>query len=198
MRPIRVRDAREWAEVRSRNAAWLRPWEATPPPGSDSRPRSFRSMARSLLAQAREGTCLPFVVTYADPDDPRGRTDRLVGQLTVSGITMGSARWAQIGYWIDQAYAGRGIMPTAVALAADHCFFVLGLHRLEINIRPENTASLRVVEKLGFRSEGLRPRYLHIDGDWRDHLAFALHAEEAPEGVLVRLRQRLALEHKRT
>ena len=62
----------------------------------------------------------------------------------------------------------------------------MGLHRIEIAIRPENVRSLRVVAKLGFRPEGLRPRYLHIDGDWRDHLVFALNAEEVPEGLLRR------------
>ncbi|MEQ7125640.1 GNAT family protein [Actinopolymorpha sp. B11F2] len=200
LRPLRTRDAGAWRQVRSRNLAWLQPWEATPPPGVDPRPRSFRAMTRSLRAQARVGLCLPFVVTYADsgsdPDATTARAERLVGQLTVSGITLGSARWAQIGYWIDQAYAGRGIMPTAVALACDHCFFVLGLHRIEINIRPENAASLRVVDKLGFRREGIRPRYLHIDGDWRDHVAYALHAEEVPEGVLTRWRRRRAMEER--
>ena len=160
------------------------------PGAADERPRTFGGMVRLLRRQARAGLTLPFVVTYTG-DDPSGRDrtgPRLAGQLTVSGITMGSARWAQIGYWIDQTYAGRGIIPTAVALAGDHCFFVLGLHRLEINIRPENLASLRVVQKLGFREEGLRPRYLHIDGAWRDHVSFALTQEEAPEGLLARLR----------
>jgi ribosomal-protein-alanine N-acetyltransferase len=76
-------------------------------------------------------------------------------------------------------------MPTAVALASDHCFDI-GLHRVEINIRPENMASRRVVEKLGFRPEGMRPALLHIDGAWRDHLAFALTAEEVPGGLLSR------------
>jgi ribosomal-protein-alanine N-acetyltransferase len=77
-------------------------------------------------------------------------------------------------------------MPTAVAIAVDHSFGVVGLHRVEVNIRPENTASLRVVEKLGFRPEGRRDRYLHIAGDWRDHLAFALTVEDVPEGLLER------------
>ncbi|HEY6739242.1 MAG TPA: GNAT family protein [Actinopolymorphaceae bacterium] len=181
LRPIRSGDARAWREVRARNIGWLAPWEATPPPGGDHGPRGFGAMARMLRAQARAGTCLPFVVTYAESGG-----DRLVGQLTVSGITYGSARWGQIGYWIDQAYAGRGIIPTAVALATDHCFFVLGLHRLEIHIRPENVASLRVVEKLGFRPEGLRRAYLHINGAWRDHLTFAMCAEDVPEGLLTR------------
>ena len=89
-----------------------------------------------------------------------------------------------MGYWIDESVAGRGIMPTAVALAVDHCFSIVGLHRIEINIRPENAASRRIPEKLGFRYEGLRERYLHIDGDWRDHLSYALVAGDVPGGLL--------------
>ena len=119
-----------------------------------------------------------------DQDRGVGAGD-LVGQLTVGGIAWGSLRSAHIGYWVDQRVAGRGIMPTAVALATDHCF-ATGLHRIEINIRPENIASRRVVEKLGFRPEGLRPAYLHIDGDWRDHLSFALTVDEVPGGLLRR------------
>jgi ribosomal-protein-alanine N-acetyltransferase len=87
---------------------------------------------------------------------------------------------------VDQQRAGHGIAPTAVALATDHCFGTLGLHRMEINIRPENAASLRVVEKLGFRDEGYRPRFLHINGVWADHRTFALTSEEVPEGLLSR------------
>jgi [ribosomal protein S5]-alanine N-acetyltransferase len=79
-------------------------------------------------------------------------------------------------------------MPTAVALVTDHCFGTVGLHRLEVNIRPENAASLRVVEKLGFREEGTREAFLHIAGAWRDHRSFALTAGEVPEGLLARWR----------
>jgi [ribosomal protein S5]-alanine N-acetyltransferase len=75
------------------------------------------------------------------------------------------------------------VMPAAVAMACDHCWFGLGLHRMEINVRPENLASRRVAEKLGFREEGLRRRYLHIDGDWRDHLVYVLDAEDVPGGL---------------
>lgn len=96
---------------------------------------------------------------------------------------MGSA-----GYWVARDVAGRGVIPTALALAVDHCFFTVGLHRIEVNIRPENQASLRVVEKLGFRQEGIRERFLHIDGDWRDHLSFALTADEVPNGLMRRWR----------
>jgi len=112
----------------------------------------------------------------------------MVGQLTVTGIAWGSARWAQVGYWIDEGHAGRGITPMAVAMAVDHCLFTMRLHRIEIAIRPENSASLRVVEKLGFTRIGLAPSYLHINGAWRDHLLFAITVEELPEGLVARLR----------
>lgn len=75
-------------------------------------------------------------------------------------------------------------MPTAVALLSDYCFQVVGIHRIEINIRPENKPSLRVVEKLGYRFEGERARFLHINGQWCDHLSFALTAEETQGGLL--------------
>jgi ribosomal-protein-alanine N-acetyltransferase len=177
LRPIKMADAREWSRLRRQNASWLKPWEATLPPGSRGTPPTVRAMIRDLRRQARTGKALPFVVTLDDVP---------VGQVTVNGITWGSACWAQVGYWVESAHAGEGIIPTAVALAVDHCFFGLGLHRIEIAIRPENTASLRVVEKLGFRLEGAAPRYLHIDGGWRDHQLYALTREEVPQGVLRR------------
>ena len=138
-------------------------------------------MVRYLRGEATEGRMLPFVLTY---------DGRLVGQLNVGGITWGSLCSGHVGYWIDQAVAGRGVMPTAVAMVVDHCFFTVGLHRIEVNIRPENAASRRVVEKLGFRNEGVRPRYLHIDGAWRDHLSYALTVEDVPDGLLGRWRAR--------
>jgi ribosomal-protein-alanine N-acetyltransferase len=181
--PIRIRDRASWDRVRGANVTWLRPWEATLPPNSEVGPSTYAGLVRTLTKQAKAGRTLPWLVFY---DLGQGGKQQLVGQLTVSGIVGGSASWGQIGYWIDERYAGRGIIPTAVALAVDYCFDVMRLHRIEIAIRPENTKSLRVVAKLGFRPEGLRPRYLHIDGDWRDHLVFALNAEEVPEGLVRR------------
>ncbi len=180
LRPIHRGDQAAWREVRHRNAEWLRPWEATVPDPSREQIPTFTQMVRRLRVEARDGRSMPFVVTYED---------HLVGQLTVGGIGWGSLRCGHIGYWIDRRVAGRGVMPTAVALAADHCFRAAGLHRIEINIRPENMASRRVVEKLGLRLEGTRPRYLHIDGGWRDHLAYAITAEEVPDGLLRRWQQ---------
>ena len=175
LRPIRLRDARALERSLLENRRWLRQWEATSPyaPGSFD----TRASIRSLLGNARAGHGLPFV---------GGWDGKLAGPLHVSSIAYGSLSSATIGYWIAEEFAGRNITPTAVALATDYCFYQLGLHRMEICIRPENAPSLRVVEKLGFRYEGLRRRYIHINGDWRDHFCFGLVSEELSQGVLRR------------
>ena len=85
-----------------------------------------------------------------------------------------------------KAFLGLLLFCNAVALATDHCFWAAGLHRVEVNIRPENVASRRVVEKLGFREEGRRERFLHIDGEWRDHISYALVRDEIRGGLLAR------------
>ena len=188
LRPVRLRDRKEWSAVRQRNAEWLAPWEASNPAPGGYLP-SYPEMVRALRKQARAATGLPFLIT-----ERSGHLQEpvIVGQLTVSTIVWGSAMSASLGYWVDRRRAGQGIAPTAVALATDHCFSVLGLHRMEINIRPENLPSLRVVQKLGFRDEGIRKSYLHIAGQWADHRSFALTQEEVPEGLLARWRsQRL-------
>jgi ribosomal-protein-alanine N-acetyltransferase len=177
LRPLRRNDRRRWIELRRNNTDWLAQWEATVPEVSGEEPPSFFAMVRRLHREAREGHTMPLVITY---------DNEVVGQLTVGGIAWGSLRSCFIGYWIDRGHAGRGITPTAVAMVTDYMFERVRLHRVEINIRPENVASKRVVEKLGFREEGVRTRYLHIDGDWRDHISYVLTAEEVPDGVLRR------------
>jgi ribosomal-protein-alanine N-acetyltransferase len=178
LRPLSRSDKAAWRDARRRNADWLRPWDATPPPGTEARPASYGALVRRLQRMAREGSTFPFAVDVGGS---------FAGQLTVNNIVRGSAQFCSMGYWLDQRYAGRGVMPLAVALAIDHCFRSAGLHRVEICIRPENTNSLRVVEKLGMREVGLAPRFLHIDGAWRDHRIFAVTVEECPEGMVARL-----------
>lgn len=181
---MRQGDIAAWRSARSYNAAWLVPWDATPPPGVRPRPVTFRTLVRRLRRHARRGTTLPFAVSV---------DDSFAGQLTVNNIVRGSAQFASVGYWIDERYAGRGVMPRALAMAVDHCFGTVGLHRLEVAIRPENSNSLRVVEKLGLHEVGYAPRYLHIDGDWRDHRVYAITKEEvAPRGLLSRYEAALA------
>lgn len=185
IRPLRLRDATSWSESRTRNEAWLEPWEGRQPSVPSSTwaerhtPAAYAATLRILRREAKEGRSLPFAVTY-DGD--------LAGQVTVANIVRGAFQNASVGYWIDGRLAGRGIMPLALAMVVDHCFTEVGLHRIEANVRPENAASRRVVEKLSFRQEGLHPRFLYIDGDWRDHLTYALTVEDVPEGVVRRFR----------
>lgn len=170
LRIIRRTDGKAWREVRDANHAWLSPWEGTSPTGPLPK-QTFGTTYRRLRAAYAAGGMFPFVITFED---------RLVGQLTLGNIIRGSLQGAYIGYWIDHRVAGRNIMPTAVALALDYGLGEAGLHRIEISIRPENAASLRVVEKLHLEREGLRRRYLHIDGDWRDHEIFVVDSETRP------------------
>ncbi|WP_406249394.1 GNAT family N-acetyltransferase [Microbacterium sp. M] len=175
LRLVRTRDARALQQELLSNRSWLQRWEATIPNGTAS--FDMRVGIRRLLQQYRDGAGYPFVMLY---------DGEIAGQLNIWGISRGSLCSATIGYWVSERFAGRGITPTAVALATDASFVEYGLHRMEICIRPENAASLRVVQKLGFRYEGLRRKYIHIDGDWRDHYAFALTREDVPRGVLAR------------
>lgn len=184
VRPLRRRDAVTWVDVRLRNEAWLEPWEgrsADAPALSWAERHSvaaFAAMLRALRRDARAGRTLPFAVTY---------DGALAGQVTVGTVVRGAYDGASVGYWVDQRVAGRGVTTTALALVLEHCFGAVGLHRVEANVRPENAPSLRVVDKLGFRDEGLHRRYLFIDGDWRDHRAFALLREDVADGALRRV-----------
>lgn len=175
VRALEVSDVSAWRAARERNADWLRPWEATTPPEGDQAPASYEQLARRLRSMGRHGTSLPFVVLVDDV---------FAGQVTVSNIARGSAMFGSVGYWVDAAVAGRNVMPRAVALVIDHCLR-RGLHRLEVAIRPENSNSLRVAEKLGLFEVGFAPHYLHIDGAWRDHRIYAITREEWPENGLL-------------
>jgi ribosomal-protein-alanine N-acetyltransferase len=170
LRPLRLRDRKKWLNVRAENREWLSPWEATLPfiPGSDVESLqkelpSFFRLVRTLNRESRDGRSISFAIWHEN---------NLIGQISMGGIILGAMRGAHIGYWIDRSYAGRGYTTEAVNLLTEYGFSVLSLHRIEINLRPENAASRRVAEKAGYVLEGERPRYLHIDGDWRDHLSF--------------------------
>jgi ribosomal-protein-alanine N-acetyltransferase len=137
---------------------------------------TFSSFVRLDASSWRQGRALGLAIE-ADGE--------LVGRIAITGIEWGSACTGSIGYWIDEGHAGRGIVPKAVALVTLYGF-AQGIHRIEISARPENVSSLRVAKKLGFRDEGLRRRYLYIDGDWRDHRVFALTSDERRLGDLWR------------
>ncbi|GLZ76634.1 N-acetyltransferase GCN5 [Actinorhabdospora filicis] len=183
LRPYKRSDARAWSDLRRANEGWLSRWEPTSL-GSwhDTHTvASFRALHRELKRTARAGTAMPFAVCW---------DGNFVGQLTVGNIVRRAFRSAYIGYWVDKGHAGLGIIPTSVALVVDHCFSRGGLHRIEVNIQPDNRPSQRVVEKLGFRKEALHERYLYIDGAWRDHIGYAVTMEDVLErgGMMERAR----------
>jgi ribosomal-protein-alanine N-acetyltransferase len=130
----------------------------------------------TLRAAARRGSVLPFAMTV---------DGALAGHVMIGNVVREPLLSGYVGYWCDNRRTGRGVTTAGVALAVDHCFGPVGLHRLEATVRPENAPSLRVLAKLGFREEGLFRRYLDVDGAWRDHLCFAMTTEEPPTGGVV-------------
>lgn len=183
LRPLAVTDEEAWHRLRQANAEHVRPWEPTLPPGESSGPPvSFAAFVRELDAEGRAGRAMPWCIDVGG---------RVVGQLQLFAIVRGAQLSGAAGYWLDAAHTGRGIVTRALALAIDHALGPGGLHRVEVNIRLDNEASLAVVHRLGLRSEGIRERFLHIDGAWRDHRSFAVTTEElGPGGLLGRLRSR--------
>jgi ribosomal-protein-alanine N-acetyltransferase len=168
LRPFRFRDRSAWSAVRRVNAQWLAPWEATRPRiDSDGSLPTFFEMVRHYNREGRELRSISLGIWLNE-----GGSERLIGQITLGGIILGAYRGAHIGYWIDHRFANRGFITRAVMALTDFAFTELQLHRIEINLRPENLPSRKVAEKSGYIFEGLRPRYLHIAGDWRDHLTF--------------------------
>jgi len=188
LRPYSRADEAAYNEIRTHNQAWLQPWDATTPPEAGRSQYTFADMVRNHQQLAKACRALPWALTWDDrwPGHPSLRT-RLIGQVGVNGITWGSSRSASIGYWIDQRWAGRGLVTMGVAMAVDYCFGHLRLHRLEIDVLPENGPSHRVVEKLGFQPDGGRRAMLHINGTWRDHDAFVMTADEAPPSLAAQL-----------
>jgi len=176
LRDLKKRDARKLQALLIKDRAWLSPWEATTP--GIRYPVDARDLISNLLYQQRKGSGLAFLIEVEG---------ELAGQISVANILYGSVSSASIGYWIGKDFAGRGAIPIAVALTIDHLFDELHLHRVEIDIRPENDASLRVVQKLQLREEGIKERFIHIDGQWRDHRIFAITAEERKGSMLGRL-----------
>lgn len=180
LRPVRLRDGAAWSRLRLRDEDYLRVWEpeAEGTWAERSATMAWPVMCSGLRATARRGQALPFAITL---------NGRFVGQLTLGNVVRGSLRSAWVGYWVESQAAGGGVGTGAVALAVDHAFGPVGLHRVEATVRPENTASLRVLAKLGFRDEGLLQRYLEVDGAWRDHRLLALTRDEIGAGLVSRL-----------
>lgn len=182
LRPVRWRDAMVWSQLRLRDEDYLRRWEPDSPGRWAERhaPTAWPVQCGGLRAMARRGYALPFTITL---------DGRFIGQLTLGNVVRGALCSAWVGYWVESGLAGGGVATGAVALAVDHAFGPVGLHRIEATVQPDNVASLRVLEKLGFREEGLLQRYLEVAGSWRDHRLLAITREETGDGLVARLRR---------
>ena len=176
VRELRTDDWEAWSALRLSDSERLAPWDATPPPGGGETMNSFPVFVRRQTRRARLGEAMPLVVEV---------DGAFAGQIAVDPIIWGATRSAQVGYWIGGSWQGSGIMRLSVAMVLDHLLGPVGLHRVEINVRPENVRSLALCRGLGLREEGLRRGYMHINGAWADHVSFAALAEEVhgPGGV---------------
>ena len=175
LRPLASTDFNAWREVRRRNVEWLTRWEPTRPPGAPDVVEDRDAFAVRCNARQRErqlGTGYGFGI-FVDGG--------FSGEINLSSVMRGPFQSGYVGYWIDEARAGHGYMPESVVLLTRFAFEELGLHRLQIAIIPRNAASRRVVDKLGYREEGIAERYLEIAGTWEDHVRYAITSEEWSE-----------------
>lgn len=163
-----------WAELRSASRTHLAPFEPTWARDELTR-GAFRRRLRHYQREQREDLGIAFLIF-------RQSDHVLVGGLTISNIRRGVTQAAALGYWTGRPHAGHGYMTEAVELVAAYAFGELRLHRLEAACLPHNVASIQVLERNGFRQEGLARRYLRINGEWRDHLLYALLIDDPRPG----------------
>ncbi|MDO5034640.1 MAG: GNAT family protein [Actinomycetaceae bacterium] len=176
LRPILGNEHRRVERVRWADRAWLEPWEATLPVGVAETLPSLAEYQRKTDAEVADGITLPMMIE-AD--------GRVIGVVTASNTLRGALYTTTVGYWIVSDYAGLGISSLAVAAVIDLLLLRLGMHRVEVNIRPENVPSMGLARKLGLTEEGLKPRFMHIAGEWADHVGFSIDRESLPTGGLV-------------
>jgi ribosomal-protein-alanine N-acetyltransferase len=173
LRPPRTADVPEMRRALRQNAVHLQPWSVAPIPGEDA--TSLTSVSRAVLRHRKEwklGQAYVLLITRRE----EGRT--ILGRIALGGVLRGAFQNAYLGYWIDATHQGEGLMTEAVRAATSFAMATVGLHRVQAAVMPRNGASQRVLEKVGYRREGLAERYLCIAGAWEDHLIFAMTSEE--------------------
>lgn len=176
LRPPRSSDVAELRQLQRANLEHLRPWEPSGAPGED--PASLTAVTNRVMRQRRDwkrGDAYTLLLTLRAPGEP------IIGRINLGGVLRGALQSAYVGYWIDRDHQKKGLMSEGVTGALAFAFGVAKLHRIQIAIMPKNGSSLRVMEKLGIRREGLAERYLQIAGSWEDHVIFAMTSDEWEE-----------------
>jgi ribosomal-protein-alanine N-acetyltransferase len=163
-------DYAAWAELRASSRAFLTPWEPIWP-ADDLTRAAFRRRIRRYQTELREDHAYPFFIF-------RQSDQILLGGITLSNVNRGMTQTATIGYWMGERNANRGYMTSALRTIIPFAFGTLRLHRLEAACLPHNAPSIRLLDKLGFRREGLARGLVCINGRWQDHVVFALLAED--------------------
>lgn len=171
------RDYHEWVALRGASRSFLEPWEPRWAPDELER-SAWRIRLARYQDEYIQGSALAFFI-YENANG------KLVGGITLGNIRYGVAQTGHIGYWIGERYAGQGYMVDALRLVVRHAFDTLRLHRIEAACIPDNARSVRVLEKAGFRREGLLRSYLRINGEWHDHYLYALIADD-PAAVIMK------------
>jgi ribosomal-protein-alanine N-acetyltransferase len=173
LRPPRTGDVPRMRLALRKNTTHLKPWSVAPAPGED--PASLTAVSRAVLRHRREWKQgLTYVLLISSREDESA----VIGRIALGGVLRGAFQNAYLGYWIDAEHQSRGFMTEAVTAATTFAFETAGLHRVQAAVMPRNAPSQRVLEKVGYRREGVAQRYLCIAGHWEDHVLFAMTADE--------------------
>jgi ribosomal-protein-alanine N-acetyltransferase len=175
LRPLCAEDFEAWSEVRTRSGDWLTKWEPMPLAGYPDVARDRKAFVGRCSVRDREwqlGTGAGFGIFVQGA---------FAGEVNISNIQRGPFQNCDIGYWIDSSQAGNGYMPESLVVLFRFAFEELGLHRMQISVIPRNGPSNRVAQKLDLRDEGTALRYLEINGNWEDHVRYAITAEDWAE-----------------
>lgn len=158
-------DFQGWSGLREESQAFLQPWEPVWSDGHLSR-RSFTNRVYWARRAEAQGTALPLVMI-------RRADNRLVGAITLDNIRRGPAQAGTLGYWVGAGFARQGYMREAITSVVHFAFTRLDLSRVEAACLPENAPSRGVLEKTGFKYEGVAQAYLQINGRWRNHVLYS-------------------------
>ena len=158
-------DFRAWTGLRDQSAPFLTPWEPVWAADHLSR-KAFTNRIYWANRSTSQGTALPLLLT-------RREDGALLGAITLDNIRRGPSQAGTLGYWMGQAHARQGYMREAILSLVHHAFTVMDLSRIEAACLPENAASRGVLEKCGFKYEGVAQSYLQIAGRWRNHVLYA-------------------------